>query len=309
MLNRKPIFINGFSSGGTTILTNFLASHPDVCTVSEIHHLFKGHSLTDTAFRVLMKCVFHDAPAMVLSGQDFFSPRSISPRKKLSGLAKRFVDRVLYKEKLRSQNVFFNRFKHQDVEYSRQEIVNSRLVGKNVDGMIFTSDALTEMYPDATFIGLLRDGLAVCESHLRKNRSAREIGFRYRVLGQKMQADARRFSHYQLIRFEDLLSDPVMSVRRLYDHAGLEFDKLRDVRMQIRRVLDKDGNHRLRGGSEWDVVWSDLNGLASHFQKDVNRHQIQRLSAADRDAFLEEAGETMELLGYPTSSSTSEQAA
>ena len=51
MLNRKPIFINGFSSGGTTILTNVLASHPDVCTVSEIHHLFKGHSLTDTALR------------------------------------------------------------------------------------------------------------------------------------------------------------------------------------------------------------------------------------------------------------------
>ena len=309
MLNRKPIFINGFSSGGTTILTNILASHPDVCTVSEIHHLFKGHSLTDTALRVLMKCVFHDAPMMALTGQDFFSPRSISPRKELSHLAQRFIDRVLYKEKLRSQNVFFNRFKHQDVEYSRQEIVSSRMVGKNVDGMIFVSDALDRMYPDATFIGILRDGLAVCESHLRKNRSAREIGMRYRVLGRKMQTDSRRFAHYQLIRFEDLMSDPIQSVRRLYDHAGLEFDKLRDVRMQIRRVIDEDGNHRLSGGAEWDVVWSDLDGLASHFQKDVNQHQINRLSAADRDAFLKEAGETMELLGYSTSLTSLGQAA
>lgn len=309
MLNRKPIFINGFSSGGTTILTNVMASHPDVCTVSEIHHLFKGHSLTDTAFRVALKCVFHDAPAMVLTGQNFFSPRSINPRKKLSHLAQRFIDRVLYREKLRSQNVFFNRFKHQDVEYSREEILNSRMVGKNVDGMIFTSDALAGMYPGATFIGLLRDGLAVCESHLRKSRSAREIGYRYRVLGRKMWADAQRFAHYQLIRFEDLVSDPSRSMRRLYHHAGLEFDKLRDVRMQVRRVIDADGNHRLRGGAEWDVVWSDLDGLSSHFQKDVNRHQIQRLSAADRDAFLKEAGDTMELLGYPTSTASANEAA
>ena len=300
MLNQRPIFINGFSSGGTTILTNILASHPEVCTLSEIHHLFKGDSLTDTALGVLSRCVFYDAPAIALTGQDFFSPRLIKPRKRLSATAKRFIDRVLYREKMRSRNVFLNRFKHQGVEYSHEELIASRIVGKNVDGMIFTSETLAEMYPDATFINLLRNGLALCESHQRKNRSAREIGIRYRVLGRKMWEDAQHFSQHRFIHFEDLMQDPVPSIQQIYEHAGLDIDKLRDVRMQIRRVIDADGNHRLSGGSEWQVVWSDLEGLATYFQKDVNRNQIKRLSGADRDTFLKEAGETMEMLGYST---------
>lgn len=301
MLNQRPIFINGFSSGGTTILMNAFASHPKVCTVYEVHHLFKGYSLTDSPLRVLLKCILNDVPAMALTRQDFFRPRLIQPRKPLSSRAKWFIDRILYKEKMRSRNVFFNRYKNQNVEYTRNEIANSRLIGKNVDGMIYATDALSEMYPDATFIGLVRNGLALCESHLRKNRPPNEIGYRYRVLVEKMLADAERLPHYQILRFEDLMADPVGIIKKIYAHADLEFNQLGDVRMQIRRVLDQDGQHQLNGGVEWHVVWFELDKLTQYFQRDVNRNQIQRLSAHDRTTFLKEAGGAMEQLGYSTS--------
>lgn len=301
MLNQRPIFINGFSSGGTTILMNVFASHPEVCTVSEVHHVFKGCSLDDSAPRILLKCLLHDAPAIALIGQDFFRPRSIHPRKRLSAAAQRFVDRVLFKEKLRmGHSRFFNQFKHENVKYTRQEIADTRLVGKTLDGMIYSTDTFSEMYPDATFVGLVRDGLALCESHQRRNRPASEIGFRYRVLAEKMLADSQRLPRYMLLHFEELLAHPVNCIQRIYEHAELDRSKLRDVRMQIRRVMDADGNHQLSGGDEWDVVWLDPQQLESYFQKDVNRNQAARLSSADRDAFLKEAGGTMEALGYST---------
>jgi hypothetical protein len=301
VFNRRPIFVNGFSRGGTTILMNVLASHPDVCTVEEVHHLFKGHNLADSALRILLKCVLHDAPAIALIGQDFFSPRLIHPRKRLSPTARRFVDRVLYSEKLRMRGSCFNRFKRENVEYTLREIADARLLGKNLDGLIYASDAFAEMYPDATFFGLVRDGLALCESHLRRNRPAAELGFRYRVLGQKMMADRQRMPRYMLLRFEELLSEPIFCIRHIFGHAGLDQPQLRNFRMQVRRVMDADGNHRLAGGNEWEVVWLDVRELDSYFRKDVNQNQIKRLSAADRDAFLREAGDTMEALGYSTS--------
>ena len=97
------------------------------------------------------------------------------------------------------------------------------------------------------------------------------------------------------------MTDPVGILKKLYLHADLEFNKLENVRMQIRRVLDQDGHHQLNGGVEWHVVWFALDKLTQYFQRDVNRNQIQRLSARDRTTFLKEAGEAMEQLGYSTS--------
>jgi hypothetical protein len=298
MLNRAPIFVNGFSRGGTTIFTNLLASHPDVCTVPEIHHLFKGHNVSDSALRILRKCLFHDAPVILRLRQDFFSPRLMAPRRPLSRRLQHFIDRVINKEKLRCRQSIFNEFKHQGVYYTKDEVTSSRVVAKCIDGMIYASDEFAKMYPDATFVGLVRHGLALCEGHLRRGRSAQKIGQRYRQLGEKMLEDARRYPRYRIYRFEDLLEDPTTCLADLYDHADLDESTLSGVRMQVRRVMDAQGNHKLVGGSEWDVVWLELNALNSYFRSDVNSNQIKRLSAADRDAFLREAGPTMKKLGY-----------
>jgi hypothetical protein len=300
MLNRQPIFINGFSRGGTTIFTNLLASHPEVCTVSEVHHLFKGHNLSDSPLRVARKCLFHDLPVIVGTAQDFFSPRLVKERKRPPSALQKFIDRVIYREKLRSQNVYFNRFKRPGVEYTRDEIKASRLVIKNIDGMIYGTDTFAEMYPDASFVGLVRNGLALCEGHLRRGRPAEELGRRYRLLVEKMRSDAERLPRYRLFRFEDLLTDPGGCMAELYQHCGLDIQRLQAVRMQVRRVMDRNGQHRLTGNTEWQVVWYDVSDLSSYFQPDVNENQLRRLQPADRDAFLREAGNTMEQLGYST---------
>jgi hypothetical protein len=302
MLNREPIFVNGFSRGGTTMLTNLLASHPDVCLIGETHHVFKGHSITDSLWRVINKCLSRDAPIMVGLGQDFFSPRLITPRKTLGSWAERLIDRTLFREKLRSNHPLLNRYKSSEAEYTWQEIAQSRLLCKNIDGMIYGNDAFVDMYPDGTFLGLVRNGLAVCEGHIRRGRSAEEIGWRYQILVDKMLMDSERISSYRIIRFEDLIAQPMNSLHSVYAHAGLDVSRLSEIRMQVRRVMDADGNHRLNGKSEWDVVWLQPRDLANYFQSDVDGNQIRHLSQADRDKFLMKAGPAMERLGYPTGS-------
>ena len=65
--------------------------------------------------------------------------------------------------------------------------------------------------------------------------------------------------------------------------------------------MDAEGNHRLCGTSEWDVVWLRPDELIPYFHRDVDGNQIRRLSATDRDAFLKQAGHAMERLGYSVS--------
>ncbi|MCA9197296.1 MAG: sulfotransferase [Planctomycetales bacterium] len=300
MWNQSPIFVNGFSRGGTTILTNLLASHPNVCLVGETHHLFKGHSITDSPWNVLRKCIYNDAPILARQWQDFFSPRLVEPRKRLGRWARKRVDHVFYREKLRSRHPILNRFKSPVEEYAKEELAAARLLAKNIDGMIYATDEFARMYPDATFFGLLRNGLAVCEGHLRRGRSAEEIGWRYQVLVDKMCADADRIPHYKLLRFEDLLSQPAETLFSVFAHAGLDPERVSQVRMQARRVMDSAGNHRLQGSSEWDVTWLPVSELSTYLQRDVDSNQVRQLSEANRDAFLKHAGRAMERLGYST---------
>jgi hypothetical protein len=97
-----------------------------------------------------------------------------------------------------------------------------------------------------------------------------------------------------------LIGNPWETLQAACACAGLDASLIREVRMQARRVMDAEGNHRLCGRNEWDVMWLEPENLASYLRRDVDANQIKRLSPSDRDAFLKQAAPAMELLGYPT---------
>ena len=299
-MNQGPIIINGFSRGGTTILSNILASHPDVCYLGETHHIFKGHRHTDSKLEILRKSLIRDLPWIIRQREDVFSPRLIRARRPLgdSGLAQ-FRDLLLTERQNAARYAMYSKYKSEGQVYSADEIVKTRLMSKNVDGMIFTTDILAAAFPEATFVGLLRNGFALCEGHLRRGRSAAESGWRYRTLIERMQWDAERLPRYFFVRFEDLMANPVQLARDLYQMVGLDPTVVERIRMQRRRVMDSSGNHRLQdGGQEWSVEWLTWDDLPKYCQGDVNRNQIARLSEPDRESFLQEAAATMQRLGY-----------
>ncbi len=295
MLNKNPIFINGFQRGGTNILLNLLGSHPDVCFIDgETHQVFTGRA-SQPVKRWFNKLAY--APVLIAAREHIFSiKRQIEPRPP-SSLALRYIDGLLYLSKLTAAR--YNQQADGSTK-SRAELAASRLLGKNVNGVVFTSRLLHSMYPDATFIGLVRNGLALCEGFVRRGMAAAEFGRLYQNVCDQMRRDAARLPRYQIIRFEDLLADPTAVITAVYDLARLDKQAVNQFRLQSKASMDKDGVRRNTfGGQQHKALnWFQLNELNSVFRRDVNDNQIARISEGDKRLFLAQAQAAMAHFGY-----------
>ncbi len=285
-MQQPPIFVNGFSRGGTTILMNLLASHPEVCTVGEIHQLFKGSSVLDSATEILRKAVFRDLPVILATGEDVFSPRKWQPRRQLGYFAQYLIRHVLRQALRGSVHDHLNRFKFAGTEYQTSEIANSRLLGKNLDGTTFLTDTFREIYPRANFVGIVRNGLAVCEGHVRRGRKAGDVGRLYRVVGEKILQDQASIPDYQLVHFEKLITNPLPQLQQIFRRLGLDPLEVKQVRQQARKTMNDQGEHRLNGVSEWEVCWLDFQELRASFDPQINDRQIRLLSQEIARIFL-----------------------
>jgi len=299
MFNKAPIFINGFTRGGSNILVNLLLSHPRVCfPTGELGKVFRGRARIEPWWRTIEKRVAYDWPLSIAVGQSLFSTDDLRPRPALPSWMHRYIDRVLYREKLRARHERHNLYKAQGVPYTAEEVVHARLLCKNLNGLVLLTPILAEMYPDATFFGLVRNGLALCEGHIRRGMKAEEFARRFNRLARAMIEDSRTMPHYHVVRFENMIADPIATMKSLYRDAGLDFAELSQVRLQIKAVVTREGDHHPVGGADRQVVWYDRDAVPSHFTSDIDAVQIARLAPRDRDAFMRIAGETMAALGY-----------
>jgi hypothetical protein len=304
MLNRRPIFINGFARGGTNILLNILRSHPDVCSpYGETREVFLGtHGINKWACRV-----FYYLPLRLYLPAHIFaqyrSESAIAEHTRYPAWLLKHIDWVFYRSKLRARAADQNKYKAEGVEYTVEEIKRSRLLCKNVNAVVFLSDLFRQMYPDAAFIALVRNGLALCEAYKRrKGWSAETTAVMYRNVTQKILADTARYPHSYLIKFEDIVAHPRCSIAHVYDWLDLDLGAVCKIRLQNKHVLSKHGEHQLaHQGAFKELRWYRLDELERYFVQGVNQHQISRLSDKEQADFLRIAGGTMEALGYETS--------
>jgi hypothetical protein len=293
MLNAAPIFVNAFARGGSMILVNLLLSHPNVCCPSgETQKVFQGDVRSESHWRSMYKRIRYGLPLAFCSGDiRFMSPWNFAPRRELPQWARRHIDWVLYREKLAARHEQHNRFVREGIAYTDDQIARARLMCKNLNGLILMTDNFAAMYPDATFFGLIRNGLALCEGYVRRGANAQYCAEMYRLLVGKMLKDASRLEGYHIVRFEDIVRDPFGVTEELYRHARLDFAEVEKVRMQIKpTTAERCLDHR--------IVWYPKADLLSYFRTDVDHIQATKLSASDRDTFLKIAGSTMEMAGY-----------
>ncbi len=298
--NRAPVFVNGFARGGSNILVNLLLSHPNLCFPSgETQKVFRGGASVEPVWRTLYKRLAYNLPIAASVGPGFFNPENFTPRSPLGPHAQRFIDRVLYYEKFAARHDRHNRYVSDQREYSDAEIADARLLCKNLNGLIQLTDNLATMYPDATFFGLLRNGLALCEGHVRRGRSARDFGRMYGLLAQKMADDAAARPNYHLVRFERILADPLGQMKEIYRLAGLDISVVGKIRLQMKATMSQSGQHELAAGyDDRQTVWYTPEEVRNYFKPDIDDIQIARLADHDRAAFLETARPVMEQLGY-----------
>jgi hypothetical protein len=300
MQNKSPIFLNCFSRGGSNILWNIFLTHPDVCSpIRETLEIFRT-GLRE--FR-LRRPTIEGYWLRLLTGQPRFMDQwHLEERHPISPAARAYLDKVLYRCKLRTLEDSEMCLKEEGVRYTREEVESSRLVAKNNNGLVFLSDILAGMYPDATFFGLVRSPFAVYESHKRRQiiSNVEEFGRFYETLVQRMIADSRRLPNYHLIKFEDVLADPIGVSRRLYAQAGLDFTRVKKFRFKAKPHLTKDGQHT----SKFEVghhFWFTPEKVFEILEPNINAFQAGKLSPAERDTLLRIARKSIDHFDYASS--------
>jgi hypothetical protein len=318
--NRAPVFIHGLQGGGTGILWNFITSHPDFLGPRyETNQIFMydwwrflkavprarkyGYQIPNMlALIPLARRHGIPLPSWKIFAYDDHHPRSPDPGVK-PGLA-RAVDARLHDLKvdhgLRPTGDREDE-KFRGVSYSRSEIDATRLAAKNIEGLCFLQPFFQDTFSDAKFIAITRDGLASCESKLRHGRahSVEHAAEVYRDEVGYMLESSKTDDSCMLLRYEDLMCNPLEEIQRVYEFVGIPFTPEQEFRMATREFIGRDksglAGRAVQAGKDW---FSQAELVEGFVQPDVNRRAIERLSPSNRSAFLRIAGPVMEELGY-----------
>lgn len=290
MLNKKPIIIVSLSRGGSSVILNILRSHPDVCSPrGETHEVFAGKN--SESYRTRAAKILAYLPVVLLQREHIWSMRNYRPRRPLSARSAKIIDRILYEDKLLATDDTQNRFRKRGVEYTQDEIRAARLLCKNVDALAFVTPLLAGIYPDAVFLGLVRNGLASCEGHVRRGKSAAEYGRLYSQVCGRIADDEERMRNFHLLRYETLTSDVLAAASDLYELSNLDSSRVSEFRLVV-------GDNGRTGGEAERLAWYTPAEFSSIITPSLDEEQSNKLSTRDRDAFLREAGSAMERLGY-----------
>jgi hypothetical protein len=292
MLNKAPIFLNCFSRGGSNILWNMFLTHPDVASpMKETLEIFRTG---------LRHATWPGYKMVLLSRQPkLLDQWNYEERTTIPTGAQKYLDQVLFDWKVKTFEDGEMKWKSPDEQYTLDEVRSTRLVAKNNNGTIFLTDVLLQMYPDATFVALTRDPFALYESHKRRKitTSAKEFGAFYRKMTDKMLADAARLDSYNVIKFEDLLREPLDSLKQLYAWTNLDAGKVDRLRFKAKPHLQQDGQHTTKF-TTGQHYWFAPVDVYQILEKDINKLQADRLEAAERDAIIGECRSNLEKLGY-----------
>jgi hypothetical protein len=298
-LNSRPIIVNGFSRGGTGILMNLLLSHPDTAAPSgELQAVFKGGKQEgeENPGRVRYKKFFYDRPIRFLNRQDIFNMHLFEPRDIPNRFVLKYIDWILFHEKLRALGEFKNLWKDPTTLYTKEELAKSRLTFKAFDGLVFTNDIFRIMYPDVRFVAVIRNGFAVCEGHIRRGFTPERAANEYIKTGEEI---IRNLSNpdYLCVKFEDILCDPFTVIQKILSHCGLDITKCKYFRLKNKPTISEDGKPVLRGdGSR--LVWYTPEELKKHFILDVNQNQISRLTENEISYLDKTIGPVMQKFNY-----------
>lgn len=299
MLNKEPIFVLGLARGGTRLLMDLILSHPDVCkTGGEMQEIFKGKSEGEHLFTIIRKLIMY-SPIMLMEGEHILSTKKLYDRKPFSSLSQILIDKALYSSKINAIDITQNHYKAPDAVYSRAERKHTRLLCKNLNGLVFATQNFVDMYPDAVFIGIVRNGFAVCEGRIRRGISLAEAANTYQKVARRMHDDEQNLKNYHVYRYEDLVANPKDTLKQIYKACRLDSAKCKYIRLVNTPTMDKDGVHRLReSGMLNDISWHAIDELDDHVQKDVNTNQISRLSEQEKADIVKIAGDALRLYGY-----------
>ena len=294
MKNKKVIVINGFQRGGTNIVYNIFQSHPMVCSSDDLE---TGQIISQNYRILTYQKLGYLIKKLKLRLYSLLNTKIIQN----SFLVKIFgiiLDEVFYKYKLKNYLNRYNRFKYENVPYSLNEVKNSILCLKSVHNDIQLTKFFSRIYDNIYFIGLVRNGYALCEGWIRRGKNAQIGGNRYRKFCEMMINDSKKIKNYKILKFEDIMRDPFVIANELYEFTQLEPISLDKLRFKSKKVITEDGTHKTKFGKLDSKYWFNRESIYNLFDQNINKIQIERLSKLDKKIFEKEAKVILEYFNY-----------
>ena len=297
MRNQKVIVINGFQRGGTNIVYNIFQSHPSVCSpnnletgeiISQNYRLYKYPKT---------KLIKYFIKRLKLKFYRFLNKQFIL-NSFIIFIFGNFYDNIFYKYKKKNYTDPFNKFKYENEIYSKKEVKNSVLCLKSVHNDVLLTHFLNRIYNNIFFIGLVRNGYALCESWIRRGKDAKFSGLKYQKFCKKMIKDSKKLNNYMIVKFEDILKDPFKITSELYKFTQLEPKLLKKLRFQVKKILTAEGDHRIKYGKERGKYWFDSTSMKNLIDQNINKTQIQKLSDSDKEGFEVYANPILKFFNY-----------
>lgn len=302
------VVLGCFSRGGSSLVWNLLASHPDLVSPGvETHELFVGRRADRSAWakwRVHLRHAMRGGglprPRLggrhVLANAGLFEPSNLSRRAIPTRMASEVRDVVLAAPAGVTPSI--------DPVLAesgpgRGDIASEGgVVLKSINGIVFLTPSLRACLGEVRSVLLVRDGLAMCESRLRRGTFSDVSKFAvvYRLIVEEMRRQLAEVPSTSVVFFEDLLADPVTFTRHLYRLVGLDPDAVHHVRLKEKPLLGGSGEatsevtrprHR----------WVDIDELPSVIAPAIDEIQSSRLGHDDRVTFERTAAEALEWIG------------
>ena len=294
MRNKKVIVIYGFQRGGTNIVYNIFQSHPLVCSPNDLE---TGEIISQNYRIPSHNKIGYLIKRFKLKFYDLLNTRFIL-NSSLAVVLGKMIDWLFFQYKIKNFSSGYNRFKYENIPYKFEEVKNSVLCLKSVKNDIKLTNFLARIYDDICFIGLVRNGYALCEGGIRRGKTAKVSGIRFRNYCEMMIKDSKRIKNYKIIKFEDILKDPFHMATELYEFTKLKPTLLEKLRFKSKKILMKDGNHKVKFGELDAKYWFDQENIYSLFDPNINKIQIERLSELDKKIFEKEAKSILEYFNY-----------
>lgn len=278
----QPIFIVGAGRSGSSVFANTLAKHPDIAFLTIFSHRYPHKAWLNRSLLRLLDVPgcerFFMADVLKLSeAYGFWAAQDPGFRRPMRDLMSSDVTEAARRALRNSLSRLLT---------SRRERFMAKLTGWPRIGY------LNEVFPDATFIHLVRDGRNVATSFLKLTnwrgwegpthwrfgplppelekeweRSDRSFvvlaGLHWRLILDAVEAAREYLPHDRFVevRYEDFVRQPIQTYRRVVDQCGLEWN--RRFEKSVRRTAIGDA------GEKW--------------KSDLSEHQQRLLTAAIRE--------------------------
>jgi hypothetical protein len=242
----KWIFVLGCNNSGTTLTSNVLGLHPAISTLPR-----EGQKMT-----------------------------KVMPQPKELGCPRLWTERLDAFRLTESDNGYNKaRLVYDWINYKKSDSTEFILEKSPPDTL--RSRWLQGVFDHCYFIGLVRNGYAVCEGMRRRNgHSLERCARHWNLVNKIMIEDSRFLNRFKLLRYEELTRDPAAAFDSLSDFLGIDKTPFRSI-------------------AEKKFVVHNIDGRQSQI-RDFNASSLSRLSPEDREVITLHAREMLDYFGYLT---------